>query len=155
MAYKKLTPTVNTADEQQDVILVDNDLDSDLDNDITLDEQDNSDSTEDIKIVEDDETPQITEESKQDEVVPIVVEDETPIVITDTIEEDTESKEDEITIVDVVNKPVEPKKVKVKLKINHKCFIGGEWYYFTKGEVCNVPENVKNILVEADLLLPL
>jgi predicted amino acid racemase len=47
------------------------------------------------------------------------------------------------------------KKVKIKMKETHKCFIGGEWYHLLEGKQYNVPENVKEILAMSDLLLPL
>lgn len=62
---------------------------------------------------------------------------------------------DEVILVENTNVPIEPKKVKIKLREEHKCNIGGEWYYFSKNSVYTVPENVKAILTEADLLLPL
>ena len=45
--------------------------------------------------------------------------------------------------------------VKVLMKENHKCCIGGEWYYLEQGKQYNVPENVKEVLMKADKLLPL
>ena len=47
------------------------------------------------------------------------------------------------------------KMVKVKMKDRHKCCIGGEWYYLEQGKQYNVPENVKEVLMKADKLLPL
>lgn len=47
------------------------------------------------------------------------------------------------------------KKVRVRVSANHRCYVGGEWYFFTKGEAYNVPENVKSILAEANLLAAL
>jgi hypothetical protein len=45
--------------------------------------------------------------------------------------------------------------VKVKLKKDHKCSIGGEWFIFQKEKPISVPEYVKEILSRANLLLPL
>ena len=58
------------------------------------------------------------------------------------------------------NIPKYPKKapvkmVKVLLKENHKCCIGGEWYYLLGGKQYNVPSNVKDVLLKANKLLPL
>ena len=47
------------------------------------------------------------------------------------------------------------KMVKVKMKDRHKCCIGGEWYYLEEGKQYNVPENVKEVLIKANKLLPL
>lgn len=47
------------------------------------------------------------------------------------------------------------KMVKILMKENHKCCIGGEWYYLLEGKHYNVPENVKEILNNAGKLLPL
>jgi hypothetical protein len=55
----------------------------------------------------------------------------------------------------VDTKPVSEKKVKIKLNINHRCNIGGEWYDFKKDGEYSVPEGVKEILKEAGLLSPL
>lgn len=60
----------------------------------------------------------------------------------------------------VIEKPKEvtpppTKMVKILMKEDHKCYIGGEWYYLLKGKHYNVPENVKNILMGADKLSPL
>jgi len=52
-------------------------------------------------------------------------------------------------------KPVEPKKLKVKMRVDHKCYVGGEWYYLKKDKQYSVPVNVKRILAEGDYLLPL
>lgn len=55
----------------------------------------------------------------------------------------------------VEQQPLAVKMVKIKAKENHKCFIGGEWYYLIEGKQYNVPENVKAILLRADKLIPL
>lgn len=47
------------------------------------------------------------------------------------------------------------KKVVVKTNVNHKCCYGGEWYYFEKGVKQSVPEELKNVLNNAGLLLPI
>lgn len=59
----------------------------------------------------------------------------------------------EVTVLKEAQPVVAPvKMVKVLLKEDHKCFIGGEWYYLLKDKQYNVPENVKNILKRADKL---
>lgn len=64
-------------------------------------------------------------------------------------------KEKEVVIEQpkTVKKP--EKMVKVKMKDRHKCCIGGEWYYLEEGKQYNVPENVKEVLIKANKLLPL
>ena len=42
------------------------------------------------------------------------------------------------------------KMVKILMACDHKCFIGGEWYYLLKDKHYNVPENVKAVLMEAN-----
>ena len=67
------------------------------------------------------------------------------------------AKVEEVSIVapsETNNTPVE-KRVKVKMKKDHKCHIGGEWYHLLKEKQYNVPENVKEILASRDLLSPL
>lgn len=48
-----------------------------------------------------------------------------------------------------------PKNVKISLRIDHSCVIGGEHYHFVKGKQYNVPYEVKSILKQAGLLMPL
>ena len=57
----------------------------------------------------------------------------------------------------VVEQPsVNPvKMVKILMACDHKCFIGGEWYYLLKDKHYNVPENVKEVLMNANKLKPL
>ena len=47
------------------------------------------------------------------------------------------------------------KMVKILMACDHKCFIGGEWYYLLKDKHYNVPENVKAVLMNANKLKPL
>lgn len=47
------------------------------------------------------------------------------------------------------------KMVKVLMNENHKCCIGGEWYYLLKDKQYNVPENVKDVLLRANKLKPI
>lgn len=91
-----------------------------------------------------DETPETTEdaEKKLDDLV----------MVADTEEEKAEdetsadSSDDDVTIQSAV------KKVKVKVKKDHSCCIGGEWYNLVEGKETNVPEDVKRILASANLL---
>jgi len=90
----------------------------------------------------------------------LVAEEPETVEVTEEVddfvaEEPAEEAEPEVVLVENTNKPLEPKKVRVRLKANHKCNIGGEWYNFIKGGVYSVPDNVREILSRADLLLPL
>lgn len=94
---------------------------------------------------------------------------ETETKETVTAEESAPTGEDSGTIV-VDDKKEEPtvsvqkteevptKKCKanrVKMRVDHTCFIGGEWYYLKAGVCYNVDDNVKSILDGAGLLAPL
>lgn len=72
------------------------------------------------------------------------------------VEETVEVKETEptVTFEDKKSTPIE-KNVKVCLKTKHSCHIGGVAYHFEKGKQYNVPQSVKSILMQADLLMPL
>lgn len=62
----------------------------------------------------------------------------------------------EVNIVEVEQPKASPvKMVKILMACDHKCFIGGEWYYLLKDKHYNVPENVKAVLMEANKLKPL
>lgn len=52
-------------------------------------------------------------------------------------------------------KQIPVKMVKILMACDHKCCIGGEWYYLLKDKHYNVPENVKAVLMEANKLKPL
>ena len=66
-----------------------------------------------------------------------------------------EPTKEEVKIEQVKSTKRPEKMVKVKMKDRHKCCIGGEWYYLEQGKQYNVPENVKEVLMKADKLLPL
>lgn len=58
--------------------------------------------------------------------------------------------------IEVPTEVVAPTKmVKVLMNENHKCCIGGEWYYLMKDKQYNVPENVRDILLRANKLKPI
>lgn len=61
----------------------------------------------------------------------------------------------EVTIVKEEPKVIPQKMVKILMREDHRCYVGGEWYYLLKGKHYNVPENVKSILLNADKLLPI
>lgn len=91
------------------------------------------------------EEPEETEETEDEEGA-----GETPIITIDT-----EKKEDEVTVKPTETVSKKAQMVKIRMRTNHKCFIGGEWYYLNEGKCYNVPENVKRILDGAGLLAPL
>ena len=77
-------------------------------------------------------------------------EDSGTIVVDDNKEEPTVSVQK--------TEEVPTKKCKanrVKMRVDHTCFIGGEWYYLKAGVCYNVDDNVKSILDGAGLLAPL
>ena len=95
-----------------------------------------------------DETVDTTEETTEDAEKKL----DDLVMVTDTEEEKAEdetsadSSDDDVTIQSAV------KKVKVKVKKDHSCCIGGEWYNLVAGKETNVPEDVKRILASANLL---
>lgn len=73
------------------------------------------------------------------------------VMVADTEEKaedetSADSSDDDVTIQSAV------KKVKVKVKKDHSCSIGGVWYNLVAGKETNVPEHVKQILANANLL---
>lgn len=62
---------------------------------------------------------------------------------------------DEVQVVVEEPKVTPVKMVKILMACDHKCCIGGEWYYLLKDKHYNVPENVKAVLMEANKLKPL
>lgn len=89
--------------------------------------------------------------------------EETTVVVDTEATETAELQEEEVTEgvvmtgVDVEEKtaPPPPKMVRIKMRDDHRCHIGGQSYVLEKGKCYNVPENVKNVLTRAELLLPL
>ena len=70
------------------------------------------------------------------------------------VEEQTESL-GEVQVVIEQPKEVPVKMVRILMACDHKCFVGGEWYYLLKDKHYNVPENVKAVLMKANKLKPL
>lgn len=87
------------------------------------------------------------------------VEEETPVVATtdatETKEEAVVDATPTVTFEDKSPKAPIEKNVKIRTRVNHSCCIGGVRYHFEKGKQTNVPESVKAILLQADLLMPL
>ena len=76
--------------------------------------------------------------------------EETPVTSTPEVPETPV-----VTFEDRASTAPVQKNVKVCTKVNHSCTIGGVAYHFIKGKQTNVPANVKAILLQADLLMPL
>lgn len=89
------------------------------------------------------ETAQNDVEVQQEVEIP----EEVPVDETPDVQVDTEAK------VDTSNKPEE--KVKIRMRVDHKCCIAMERYDLVAGKTYVVPRNVKNILNKAGLLAPL
>lgn len=99
-----------------------------------------------------DETVDTTEETTEETTEDTEKKLDDLVMVTDTEEEKAEdetsadSSDDDVTIQSAV------KKVKVKVKKDHSCCIGGIWYNLVAGKETNVPEDVKRILASANLL---
>ena len=107
-----------------------------------------------------DETPEVTvpenvkvetpEENEKETTAP---EQETPEV--DVTVPDVEEPEVSVDTSSVDDSKKPENMVKVRMRTDHKCTIGGELYQLESGKVYTVPENVKRILNKAGLLSPL
>lgn len=102
-------------------------------------------------------TPVEQEEVAEATSVPAPV--ETPVAeATEATEHENEKVEETSPTVtfaeNKTNTPAE-KNVKIRTRVSHSCCIGGVRYHFEKGKQVNVPESVKAILLQADLLMPL
>ena len=83
---------------------------------------------------------------------------ETPVTeVAEVTEKETEvpNTASPVTFEDKSSKSPIEKNVKIRTRVNHSCCIGGVRYHFEKGKQTNVPESVKAILLQADLLMPL
>lgn len=110
-----------------------------------------------IPNVEVQETPVVqtdVEETSAEPSVEAEVDTEEPEVEVETPQEDNES---EVTVDSnaVEDKTVSPKNVRVRAKVDHRCFIGGELYDLKADQCYNVPEFVKKTLNRAGVLAPL
>ena len=84
------------------------------------------------------------------------VNEEEILIVDEIIQTEIQPKKKEEVKIEVATETKKPiKMVKVKMKDRHKCCIGGEWYYLEEGKQYNVPENVKEVLMKANKLLPL
>lgn len=94
-----------------------------------------------------------TEEVKVNETVTIGEED-----VDKKESKKAEPKKETVDIKPNTDKPIAEKPQtlkKIKLREDHRCHIGGTNYRFSKGEVYTVPVQVKEILSNAGLLVPL
>lgn len=96
-------------------------------------------------------TPKAAEIKVTESVEENVIKEENVEVETSDVKEPT--IENTVTInEDLPDNDFKDKMVKVRLRENHRCNIGGAVYDLKKGEVSLVPEFVKSILAKADLL---
>lgn len=89
---------------------------------------------------------------KREETEEITV--DTNVVEPQEVKEETKEAE-EITLVNTEKTVVKEESVRVKPKVTYSTHIGGTNYYFEKGVCQNVPPNVKRIMQDGDMLLPL
>lgn len=98
------------------------------------------------------------EEEKVVEATASPVAEETPATVEAEVHETQEAVAETTPTVTFEDKspkaPIE-KNVKIRTRVSHSCCIGGVRYHFEKGKQTNVPESVKAILLQADLLMPL
>lgn len=104
-------------------------------------------ATEDVKV----ETP--VEEQIEVEDTVETPEVEIPEVDVEEKKEDEPKVEVDQTAPDTANRP--NGKVKIRMRVDHKCTIAMERYDLKAGKTYTVPENVKRILNNAGLLAPL
>ena len=108
---------------------------------------------------------EVTEETAAEETTETAEETSTPAVeVTETSSEDSESEtapaEDDVKV-DVDTTPIDmgsqatPKNVRIRMRCDHRCWVGTELYDLKKGQCYNVPLSVKKRLNKADVLLPL
>ena len=63
---------------------------------------------------------------------------------------------EEVSVEETESAPTKKSKAnRIKMRCDHTCHIGGEWYYLKAGVCYNVDDNVKSILDGAGLLAPL
>lgn len=113
-------------------------------------------------------TTEATEEQVENTSVDTSTED-----AVEAEKETTEEQKDSVPEVTVDTTPAEPEvevdtdkakvdnskkpntTVKIRMRIDHKCTIAGEFYDLKKGKTYTVPQNVKRILNKAGYLIPL
>lgn len=89
----------------------------------------------------------------------VKVEVTTEEVVEETVVEEVETTEEpkglEVDVTPVAEEPKVKGNVRIRMKNDHHCYIGGEHYVLTAGQCYNVPANVKDILNKAGHLAPL
>ena len=85
---------------------------------------------------------------------------ENNVEVKDEVLVETENTEVEetpvVSVEETESAPTKKSKAnRIKMRVDHNCYIGGEWYYLKKGQCYNVDDNVKSILDGAGLLAPL
>ena len=101
----------------------------------------------DTEVVEEVKEEVVEEEVKEEPVVTIDVE-----AVTQKEEEDSKVVIGD-TKVDTSTLP--ERTVRIRLRVNHRCTIGGEFYDLKEGQCYNVPISVKKRLNKAGILSPL
>ena len=108
-----------------------------------------------------------TSASLYGDTAPIVREEEVAVEVAEDLQEIDEIIEKaeevaaqtvEVKTPDVIaNTPLIAREPNVRVKLNKdlQTYIGDRWYYFKKGKVETVPQNVKEILFKAGMLDPL
>ena len=66
-----------------------------------------------------------------------------------------ETETQEVSVNVTPSAPVKEEKKRVKPKESFTTCIGGQYYYFEKGVIMDVPADVKRILMDGDMLMPL
>ena len=113
-----------------------------------------------VEVSTEENTTEVTKETTE-----TAEETKTPDVeVTETSSEDAESDttpaEDD-NKVEVDTTPINmsaqatPKTVRIRMRCDHRCWVGTELYDLKKGQCYNVPSSVKKRLNKADVLLPL
>ncbi len=113
---------------------------------------------EEVTPVKEEETVETDSADVQEETAESTEEkDDTPVEETGNDGENPETAPPapEVIFKDTSEKKAPERNVKVVLKVDHSCSVGGERYHFERGKQYNVPASVKSILMQAGLLMPL
>ena len=158
---KEVKGTKNTEKGNNDVSGLDVNVTTETqNNDVTVDATPVNDNT-----VENSVSTEETTTNEEETTAPAIEVTEAPVLEPETsvgvemFEEETKGDKENTSDVDVnLNAKAtvsNPKKVKIRMRANHKCVIAMQTYDLKAGKVYTVPVNVKNILNRAGLLSPL
>lgn len=86
---------------------------------------------------------------------PIVEEVKEEVPVVEVLDKVIEEKKVDINKDNVDESKIPEKDVKIKLKEDHRCWVGRELYDFKKGKTYNVPKELKMRLASAGVLMPL